>query len=72
MTGKSWQPGHELTHAVRKGGTHHTDETVEREGKLSVFGFISLFNIGDQGIMEKGIRKFMNYEVHLYSCVALF
>ena len=27
-------------HAVRKGGTHHTDETVVREGKLSVFGFI--------------------------------
>ena len=27
-------------HAVRKGGTHHTDETVEREGELSVFGFI--------------------------------
>ena len=27
-------------HAVRKGGTHHIDETVEREGELSVFGFI--------------------------------
>ena len=48
-------------HAVRKGGTHQTDETVEREGELSVFGFISLyFNSGGQGIMEKVIRKFLN------------
>ena len=33
MAGKSWQLSHEPPRGWEKAGTHHTDKTVEREGR---------------------------------------